>query len=962
VRVDVLGPLRLTVGDDVIDVPGPKRRALLALLTMAEGRAVSTENLLEALWPAELPESARATLQSHVSRLRRHLGPAASRLEEVSGAYRLRVDGPADGTDVARVRALLATAKGADAARALHVLAEARALWRGAALAEFDETGPLTAWAVTLDALRRTVDEAYAAAALAAGDTGDAVDVASTLAAEDPLSEAAALLLMRALDAAGRSADALRVGHDHRRRLAAETGLDPSPAVGELEAAIAGRTSTRPPLLPRPASGLRGRDSELAAVQRLLAHERLVTVLGPGGVGKTALAAEVGARADRACALLLAPVTDAASIPQVLAAALDLRVVHGDVLSACTALLAAGPQLLVVDNCEHLQPDVRDVVAALLGACPPLTVLATSREPLGLAAEQRYRLAPLPVTVPHDIAEIGRSPAVAVFVDCARRIQPGFSPDSDDLRLIGDIVRRLDGVPLAIELAAARLSSLGLADLYDRLDRSLDLLGGGQSVTLRQTIEWSYDLLPDHEQRLFRHLAVFPDGFDLATAELVAADLGLAADPAAAVAHLVDASMVDLIGGVDARYRMLDTIRSFGTDRLRTEGENQAATEGFLHWALHLASWFDQTIDTDDESQADARLRREIANLRAAWRLVREHGRLDDAVRIVVAFGDASSWRDVTEMWDWALELADDPLTEAHPDAASVVGVAAGCAWTRGELDRAARLARRGLELGGDGAWRCQAALALVALSRGDLTTAAVHSTEAAEHATRPDQSLGIAALAHAYDRHIDTATAVNDRLGAVAVSPTLNGFRSYVAGEIDALAGSTERAQEHYERAIALSRESGATFLESIAAVGLHTLRANAGQIEQALDGYRDLLEYWTRTGGWIQQWTTLRNLARLLRRLGDEETAAFLDAAADHAPDAPPVPNPSDPPHTVGIPADRMATIVANAATASRHDVLDFARRALDRHRRKTNADQASRGAANRHGPPSAATRPQP
>ena len=365
VRVEMLGPLRLFVGDEVVDVPGPKRRAVLALLAAAEGRAVATADVLDALWPVGVPDSARATLQSHVSRLRGHLGPAAVLLEGLSGAYRLRLDAAGSGTDVARARALLATATGADPADACRLLGEARSLWRGVALAEFDDVGPLAALAVTLHALRDSVERAYATAAIDAGAADEAVEVASTLVAADPLSEAAVLILMRALDAAGRAADALRAGHDHRHRLLTETGLEPSPALNELERTIAGRTRMRPTSLPRAASGLRGRDAELAAVQRLLTHQRLVTVLGAGGVGKTALAAEIAARADHVTVVPLAPVTDPAAIPQALAAALDLHVVHGDVLSACAALLGAGPQLLVLDNCEHLLPGVRDLVATL---------------------------------------------------------------------------------------------------------------------------------------------------------------------------------------------------------------------------------------------------------------------------------------------------------------------------------------------------------------------------------------------------------------------------------------------------------------------------------------------------------------------------------------------------------------------------------------------------------------------
>lgn len=934
VCVDVLGPLRLTVGDEVVEVPGPKRRALLALLAMSEGRAVPFDDLLDALWPVGMPDSARASLHSHASRLRGHLGPAARRLEGMAAGYRLRLDGHGSGTDVARARSLRAAAKDADPGDAARLLGDARSLWRGPPLAEFDEVAPLAAWAVTLNELRRAIDEAYVAAALDAGAVGEALEVATALVSEDELSEAGVVLLMRALDTAGRGADALRAGHGFRRRLADETGLVPSPALGELERSIAGRTSTVISSVSRPTGRLYGRDSELAALHRLLDHERLVTVLGPGGVGKTRLATEVAARAEQATALWLASVADAAAIPHALAAALNLRVVHGDVLPACAALLAAGPQLLLIDNCEHLLPRVRDLVATLVGVCPRLTVLTTSREPLGLADEQRFRLAPLPLAGTRDLHDLARSPAVAVFVDRARRVQPEFGPSGEDLSVVADIVRRLDGIPLAIELAAGRLSSLKPRDLRDRLDRALDLLGDSAAATLRQTIEWSYDLLPDHEQRLFRHLSVFPDGFDLGMAEAVAADLNLPDNPAGALAHLVDASVIGATLEGRARYRMLDIIRSFAHDQLQRENELDDAIDRFLQWAAALATWIGRTSTTEDEPQADRVLRRELTNLRAAWHLTREHDRLDEAVQIVVGLTDAASWRDLTEIWEWALELADDPDLQTHPEAPAVLGLSAACAWSRGELDRADRLTRHGLALG-DGDWRCAAALALVAISRGDLPAAIGHGTDAALRAAHPDQSLGVAALAAAYAHDLDEAVRLNERIATIEASPTIEAFHSYVAAEIDALAGQSERAEAQYERARRLAADSGATFVEGIASVGLQTLRANAGRIGEALDGYRHLIDYWERTGGWVQQWTTLRNLARLLESLGDPETALFLNAAADGAADASPV---QDDTHRYPVPLDQETNIRAQATGTDRANVLKIAREAIARHRTKT------------------------
>ena len=247
--------------------------------------------------------------------------------------------------------------------------------------------------------------------------------------------------------------------------------------------------------------------------------------------------------------LLLAPVTDPAAIPHALAAALDLEVVQGDVLAACVAVLGDRPGLLVIDNCEHLLDAVRDTVAP---SCPPARGSpcwppAGNRSASPPSTSSGWRRSALP----GDERDLARVPSVAVFLDRAGRVRPGPPPTPEDLRTVADIVHRLDGMPLAIELAAGRLSTFSLADLRGRLDRSLDLLGGGRPSgdarhrTLRATVEWSYQLLTEDERRLFRHLSVFVDGVDLDTAERLAADLGLGSDPGSVLARLVDASMIE---------------------------------------------------------------------------------------------------------------------------------------------------------------------------------------------------------------------------------------------------------------------------------------------------------------------------------------------------------------------------------------------------------------------------------
>jgi predicted ATPase/DNA-binding SARP family transcriptional activator len=943
VRVDVLGPLRIVVEGVTVEVRGPKRRAVLALLALAEGRAVTIDHLVDALWPAEIPESGRQALHSHVSRLRGHLGPAAARLETLAGGYRLVLG--SDDLDAAQARELLRKARASadrDPAGACALLRKANALWRGPVLGDLAEVAPVATAVVALEQLHRDVTDALIGCAIDAEALDEGiVGLAAAALAADPLREPAALLLMRALAATGRAPEALRIGREYRRRLADEAGLDPSPALGALERNIAGGAagpagrapSRRSAVLTAPTTRLIGREAEVGELRRLIAAARLVTLVGPGGVGKTRVALEVARQVQAATVLLLAPVTDPAAIPHALAGALDLEVVQGDVLSACVAVLGGEPGLLVIDNCEHLLDAIRDTVEVVLAGCPELTVLATSREPLGLATERPWRLAPLSVpSLDPDGGPLDRVPSVAVFLDRAARARPAFCPESADLRTVAGIVRRLDGMPLAIELAAGRLSTFSLADLHDRLDRSLDLLGGGRPSgdarhrTLRSTIEWSYQLLTADERRLFAHLSVFVDGVDLATAERVAADLRLPGDPGSALARLVDASMIEATFDGRTRYRMLETLRMFGLDRLAAVGEGDAAAERMLQWAVELTTWAEATMTTEREPEADAVLRRELPNLRAAWRLARRQEAVDQAVSMVIALFDMVGYRDLVEMRVWVEELAADPALVTHPRAAGVLGVAAEVAYHCGDYARADRLARAGLEHATDaeGSWYCLMALSVAALARGAYAEVIEHSMAAAAVASRPRENLGIAALAAAYAGDLDRARELNDRMLAAAMSPTIRAFGYYVVGEIDSAAGRAELAEDYYIRAIDLARSSGATFIVGVATVGLLAVRAKTGRIYDALCGYRDVIDYFARTGNWTHQWATLRNLADLLYHLGDHDPAMQLHAAADQAPEAPAV----NPLTSDSVAAPRV-TPAANRARA-----LEVARQAIERH----------------------------
>ena len=950
VSVDVLGPLRLRIGDADAEVRGPKRRAVLALLAVADGRAVTDGALLDALWPDEIPDSGRAALHSHVSRLRGHLGPAGDALERLDGAYRLRLGG----LDLSRATQALVEARRAlagDPATAHDLAHTALALWRGPVLAEFGDVPPLAAQAQGCAELRRDLTDVLISAALASDRLDGLVAQAGTALAEDPLREAAVLLLMQAQARTGQAAAALDTARAFRSRLAEETGLDPSPALGALERSIAAgdlapvgasvaapsqRLPTAEVAAARPgprASDFRappavhrliGRDAQVAEVVKLLRTERLVTLVGPGGVGKTRLAQAVQGEVAAAGFVALAPVTEAAGIPSALAAALDIRGHHGDLLGACVTVLAAEPAVLVVDNCEHLLDPVRDGLAALLAGCPDLHLLATSRAPIGLPAEVRYRVGPLALPVAGE--PVRDAAAVEVFLDRARRVRPDFAPDANDLAVVADIVRRLDGMPLAIELAAGRLASFSLRDLHDRLDRALDLLGDGRPTadarhrTLRDTVGWSYSLLPEPEQRLFRHLAAFADGVTLATAEQVAAGLGLAGDPATALAQLVDASMIEVVFGDPVRYRMLETLRAFGLDRLAAAGEDVDAANRVIAWAVDLAAGIQEHGRTEREAEADRTLRREVLNLRAAFLLARGLGRLDDASAMVISLSDARSWRDLTQLTGWAEELIAAGFPVDHPQALAVYGAAAMDAYMRGDHVASERFGRSGLVLpgGGDPRRFLLVALSSAALTRADWDAALAYDLEAEKHATHPSSSPAVGALGALYGGTVDVARELCARTLEQAVQPSGRAFALYVEGEISSVVG--ELAEERYTEAIALARETGATFVAGIASVGLLAALTRAGRVAAALAGYRDVVEYWARAGNWTHQWVTLRNLADLLDALHDPGPAAALRAAAARDPDASPAPTPvREAP--VGADLSRAGALATARAALARH-----------------------------------------
>ncbi|MEU4517210.1 BTAD domain-containing putative transcriptional regulator [Amycolatopsis sp. NPDC024027] len=585
-RITLLGTFQVSRGDTVLPVPGARLQALLVRLALAGGRAVEPGVLVDAVWGDEPPSGTASALQTLVSRLRRALAPAGGLLVQVAGGYRLAV------ADVDALRFEQLTAAGrerlraGDAEAASAALAEAVALWGEPAL--IAAVAPAVATRLARLSIEAVAD--LAEAELSLGRAEPAAARLTGLLAEHPAHERAAALLMDALAAQGRQAEALTVYERVRRTLADALGADPGTALRERHlrllhpapAPAPAPDRVRPLPLPAPLTSFIGRDDDLARVSALLTTGRLVTVLGPGGAGKTRLALEAARRHGHDVRLIdLASVTEPAKVaPAVLAgiglrgsALFDARKRAGtDELAVLVSELGGRESLLLIDNCEHLIDAVAHLVATLLPRCPALRVLATSREPLAVDGEALVPLGPLALPGPDD--DVRAVASVRLFTERAAAVRPGFAVDETTLPDIVRVVRGLDGLPLALELAAARLRTLSLPDLADGLADRFRLLTTGSRTapprhrTLRAVIAWSWELLDERERTVAARIAVLPGGVTPASAAAVCAGTSVpAGEVPDLLAALVDRSLLQLAPGT-GRYRMLETIREYGIERL----------------------------------------------------------------------------------------------------------------------------------------------------------------------------------------------------------------------------------------------------------------------------------------------------------------------------------------------------------------------------------------------------------
>jgi predicted ATPase/DNA-binding SARP family transcriptional activator len=690
VEFRLLGAMQLRVDDAPAKLPGAAERGLLAVLLLSPGRTVAASSLIDRLWSeTALPADPLNALQLRVSKLRRAL--AAHDLDVIvrdSSGYRVDID--QDKVDLHRfvsgVQAARTAGRSNQPGDALALYDQALALWRGDPLADFAGEGWATVEKARLEQLYQAALAERAEAALAAGRHAEVAADLEPIVATDPGQEAFAGLLMTALYRAGRQADALEVFTRTRRHLDGELGLQPSAALRALHQSIlmqddelaAGsarltpaapaRPATTGPLqtpaigqeadagpkrtLPVPTLRLIGRDDELAQLCEALLRQRMVTLVGPGGAGKTSLAlAAAHQLADHfgqhVHLARLAAVSTPADVPLAVADALGVPLDGADPNAAVRARLLAylGNRrlLLVLDNCEHVIEAAATLADAICGAAPDVTLLATSREALAVPGEVQVSVAPLAVP-PLDApaGQVLQYPAAALFVERASAVRASLQLSEQDLLTLAQVCRQLDGMPLALELAAARMSSLSLPDLAHRLEDRFALLTSGPRTaearqrTLRATVEWSHALLPEAEQRAFRRLAVFHGGWTLDAAEAVIAGEDIAADEAFDLLdHLVNRSMVVLEPGSPSRYRMLETLRQFAVEQLAASGERDAAAARQARFFRQFAEVAEQRLRGRGQRAALQQLRDEHPNLRAAlsW-LSADPSRVEDGLRL----------------------------------------------------------------------------------------------------------------------------------------------------------------------------------------------------------------------------------------------------------------------------------------------------------------------------------------
>ena len=648
------------------DVPGARLRGLLIALALEPGQAVPKATLVHWIWGEHLPSEAANALQRLVSRLRKALPEGL--VEGRTDGYLLRVE--PDAVDAVRFERLVSQARNDEDPQRVRLLREALALWRGGALQDvgLQDSAAFDAAVTRLEGLRLTAMEDRFDAEISLGHGAGLVTELTDLVAAHPVRERLVAALMRALVATGRDTEALLVYQRTREALAEALGVDPSPELSALHVALLRgelgrreqrwREGDRKTNLRAELTSFVGKDADVAAVHELIAGHRLTTVIGPGGSGKTRLATEtartlLGDLTDGAWLVELAALGADGDVAQATLAGLGLRdallggAPNAEPADRLIAAIRERDTLLILDNCEHVIEQVASFAQRVLGECRHLRILATSREPLGITGEALWLVEPLALPEGHaSPGEIESSPAVKLLRDRAGAVRKDLEVDARTLPTMARVCRALDGMPLAIELAAARLRTMSIDQLANRLDDRFRLLTSGSRTalprhkTLRAVIDWSWELLTDAEQMVLRRLSVFSGGASLEAAERVCAGDGVEQEQVLELlTALAEKSLLLTEGDGAPRYRMLDTIKEYAQDRLAEAGESDLARHAHLAYFTALAETAEPHLRRAEQVEWLATLEAEHDNIASAMRGALAAGEAQEVMRLAAGAG-----------------------------------------------------------------------------------------------------------------------------------------------------------------------------------------------------------------------------------------------------------------------------------------------------------------------------------
>ena len=921
----ILGPLEVVDGDEQVPVGGTKERALLAVLLIHAGEVVSADRLIDELWGSDLPASPSNALQVVVSRVRRAL--RSGLLVTRKPGYVLDVD--PEELDAGRFGRLVEEARRAapdDHSRRSSLLAEALGLWRGPALAEFALDGFARDEGARLEEARIQAVEMKLEADLALGRHAELVGELTALVAGNPLRERLRGQLMLALYRSGRQGEALRVYQEGRKALADELGVDPGPELQDLHQRIllqAASLAAAPQAAPAPRSNLPaqvtsfvGRGPELEQARKLLARSRLVTLTGAGGCGKTRLALEA-ARAllesfpDGVWLTELEAVSDPAQVPASLAAAVGIHDgaslgVAGEpaarpLADKLTDYLREKELLVVLDNCEHLIEACAQVADGVLRAAPRVRILVTSRERLGVAGEALLPVPPLGVPGATEVSpeQLAQSDAVQLFVDRATAVQPSFLLDAGTAPAVCYVCRRLDGIPLALELAAARVRILPPQEIAARLDDRFSLLSSAnrralpRHQTLRAAIDWSYGLLSEPERELFGRLSAFAGGFTLEAAEEVCGGT----EVLELLSQLVDQSLVVPEDSGHARFRMLETLRRYAGERLAESGAGSRRWQRrHAEYFLRLAERAEPLLRGPRQAVWLRQLEADQDNFSAAidWAL-----RDDPEIAVRLSSALAYFWligRHRSEVRRRLAEAVDTARGVSPVNRARALVWAAQLANVEGRPDRAASYAQEAYELAGGAGdpWltgMCEAILGLAVGLSGDFGRAGELLDAAGARFGQLGDEWGAALAAMLLG--LVSAFAAEPARAVALTRRGLDGFRAAgdqwgqtmaleLLGLLARRQGAYDDAITVYEEALGVVRDLGLRDETPFLLADLGDLHIQLGDFEAAAVFHKQALDLAQELGTRDAAALARKGLAEAARRQGDYSRARELHQAA--------------------------------------------------------------------------------